>query len=262
MRMGMISDRRRRRRAARMRRRCMVAAGVLLLGALAMAPGLREKLRSLSWDAQVFSSGAQQAERMLPEREIYALQLAVFDSGERAASEARRLQAKGVRCIVWQREKMRIVSSVAPSRDALDLDTARGEESCVIRDTMEAVPLRLSCGAAEMAQVQTLLETPDSALTRLLTGEPGGRQSPGPCAVHPAGAEPCQLVRADGKDDGGGGREKRAQLRGGDDVHPVPGAAAGASKSERGAAVTHASGVSTASAQRTPPTAAEVMPPA
>lgn len=171
MRMGMISDRRRRRRAARMRRRCMVAAGVLLLGTLAMAPGLREKLRSLSWDAQVFSSGAQQAELMLPEREIYALQLAVFDSGERAASEARRLQAKGVRCIVWQREKMRIVSSVALSRDALDLDTAGGEESCVIRDTMEAVPLRLSCGAAEMAQVQTLLETPDSALTRLLTGE-------------------------------------------------------------------------------------------
>ena len=141
MRMGMISERRRRQRAARMRRRCMIAAGVLLLGALAMAPGLREKLRSLSWDVQAFSSGAQQAELTLPEREIFALQLAVFDSGERAASEARRLQAKGVRCIVWQREKMRIVSSVALSREALDLETAKGEEAYVIRDTMEAVPL-------------------------------------------------------------------------------------------------------------------------
>lgn len=171
MRMGMISDRRRRQRAARMRRRCMIAAGVLLLGTLAMASGLKEKLRNLSWDVQAFSSGAQQAELTLPEREIYALQLAVFDSGERAASEAKRLQAKGVRCIVWQREKMRIVSSVALSREALDMETAKGEEAYVIRDTMEAVPLRLSCGAAEMAQVQTLLETPDSVLIRLLTGE-------------------------------------------------------------------------------------------
>lgn len=171
MRMGIISDRRRRQRAARMRRRCMIAAGVLLLGTLAMASGLKEKLRNLSWDVQAFSSGAQQAELTLPEREIYALQLAVFDSGERAASEAKRLQAKGVRCIVWQREKMRIVSSVALSREALDMETAKGEEAYVIRDTMEAVPLRLSCGAAEMAQVQTLLETPDSVLIRLLTGE-------------------------------------------------------------------------------------------
>ena len=149
----------------------MIASGVLLLGALAMAPGLKEKLRNLSWDVQAFSSGAQQAELTLPEREIYALQLAVFDSGERAASEAKRLQAKGVRCIVWQREKMRIVSSVALSREALDMETAKGEEAYVIRDTMEAVPLRLSCGAAEMAQVQMLLETPDSVLIRLLTGE-------------------------------------------------------------------------------------------
>ena len=171
MRMGIISERRRRRRAARMRRRFLTAAGVLLLGALAMAPGLREKLRSLSWDVQAFSGGAQQAELTLPEREIYALQLAVFDSGERAASEARRLQAKGVRCIVWQREKMRIVSSVALSREALDLNTAKGEEAYVIRDTMEEVPLRLSCGAAEMAQVQTLLETPDSVLMRLLAND-------------------------------------------------------------------------------------------
>lgn len=171
MRMGIISERRRKQRAARMRRRFLTAAGVLLLGALAMAPGLREKLRSLSLDVQAFSGGAQQAELTLPEREIYALQLAVFDSGERAASEVRRLQAKGVRCIVWQREKMRIVSSVALSREGLDLNTARGEEAYVIRDTMEAVPLRLSCGIAEMAQVQTLLETPDSVLMRLLEGE-------------------------------------------------------------------------------------------
>ena len=170
MRMGMISDRRRRRRAARMRRRSLTAAGVLRLGALAMAPGLKEKLRSLSRDVQAFTGGAQQAELTLPEREVYALQLAVFDSGERAASEARRLQAKGVRCIVWQREKMRIVSCVALTREALDPDTARGEEAYVIRDTLEAVPLRLSCGAAELEDVQALLETPDSVLTRLLTG--------------------------------------------------------------------------------------------
>ena len=171
MRMGIISERRRKQRAARMRRRCMTAAGVLILGALAMAPGLREKLRSLSREVQAFSSGAQQAELTLPERELYALQLAVFDSGERAASEAKRLQEKGIRCIVWQRERMRIVSSVAFSREALDRDTAKGEEAYVIRERLEAVPLRLSCGAAELEKVQALLTTPDSVLVRLLEGD-------------------------------------------------------------------------------------------
>ena len=171
MRMGLISERRRKKRAARMRRRLMTAAGALLLGALAMSPGLKEKLSSLSWNVPTFSGGAQQTELTLPEREIFALQLAVFDSGERAASEARRLQDKGVRCIVWQRERMRIVSSVALSRDALDLDTAGGEEGYVIRTTLEEVPLRLSCGAAEMRDVQALMETPDSVLTRLLEGK-------------------------------------------------------------------------------------------
>lgn len=148
----------------------MTAAGVLLLGALAAAPGLKEKLRSLSMDVQAFGDSAQQAEMTLPEREIYALQLAVFDSGERAQSEAQRLQRKGVRCIVWQREKMRIVCGVALSRDALDAAAAKGEDAYVIRETLEAVPLRLSCGAAELADVQALLETPDDTLMRLLTG--------------------------------------------------------------------------------------------
>ena len=169
MRMGIISDRRRRQRAARVRRRLMIAAGVLLLGALAASPGVREKLRGMRWDVQTFS-GEAQAELTLPEREIYALQLAVFDSGERAASEAQRLSAKGVRCIVWQREKMRIVSSVALTRDALDRDTAKGEEAYVIRETLEEVPLRLSCSAAELEAVQALLETPDQMLVRLLEG--------------------------------------------------------------------------------------------
>lgn len=149
----------------------MTAAGVLLLGALAAAPGFKERLRSLSMDVQAFGEGARQAELTLPEREIYALQLAVFDSGERAQSEAQRLQRKGVRCIVWQREKMRIVCGVALSRDALDADAAKGEDAYVIRETLEAVPLRLSCEAAELADVQALLETPDGVLVRLLTGE-------------------------------------------------------------------------------------------
>ena len=171
MRMGMISDRRRRRRAARMRRRLMIAAGVLLLGALAMAPGLKEKLRSLSRDVQAFTGGAQQAELTLPEREVYALQLAVFDSGERAASEARRLQAKGVRCIVWQREKMRIVSSVALSREELDWSSAKGHEGYVIREMLSPLTLRLSCSADAIDDVRTLLQMPDIVLKRLLAGE-------------------------------------------------------------------------------------------
>lgn len=167
--MGIIADRRRRKRAARWRRRLILTLAVLTLGALAASPDFKETLSGLELPA--FSPDVQQAEMTLPEMEVYALQLAVFDSGERAADEANRLQAEGVRCIVWQREKMRIVSSVALSREALDWSSAKGHEGYVIRETLSPMTLRLSCGADALDDVRTLLQMPDGALKRLLTGE-------------------------------------------------------------------------------------------
>ena len=52
----------------------------------------------------------------LPEIPVYALQLAVFDSGERALAQARALQQEGIRCMVWQREKMRLIAALMEDR--------------------------------------------------------------------------------------------------------------------------------------------------
>lgn len=176
MRMGVITDRRRRQRAMRLRRRLMIAGGVLLLGALAMAPGMREKLSGAMQAVQTFGESAQ-LELTLPQREIYALQLAVFDSGERAASEAQRLQSEGVRCIVWQKEKMRIVVSAAFSRDALDREAAMGHDAYVIEESLEAVTLQLSGSARALEEAKALLEMPDDVLKRLLAQDGGTLES-------------------------------------------------------------------------------------
>lgn len=167
--MGIIADRRRRKRAACWRRRLILALVVLTLGALAASLDFKETLNGLEMPA--FSPSVQQTEMMLPEMEIYALQLAVFDSGERAADEANRLQAEGVRCIVWQREKMRIVSSVALSREELDWSSAKGHEGYVIREMLSPMTLRLSCSADAIDDVRALLQLPDIVLKRLLAGE-------------------------------------------------------------------------------------------
>ena len=167
--MGIIADRRRRKRAACWRRRLILALVVLTLGALAASLDFKETLNGLEMPA--FSPSVQQTEMMLPEMEIYALQLAVFDSGERAADEANRLQAEGVRCIVWQREKMRIVSSVALSREELDWSSAKGHEGYVIREMLSPMTLRLSCSADAIDDVRALLQMPDIVLKRLLAGE-------------------------------------------------------------------------------------------
>lgn len=172
--MGIVSDRRRRKKARRLARGAIVCAVVSLLGLAAASSGLMHALpdaldRGMQ-AVQTFGQSAESTEITLPRREVFALQLGVFDSGERAASEAQRLQAAGVRCVVWQREKMRIVSSVALSRDALDLSTAKGNEAYVIGDKLEEVAVRIGAGSGEIAAVQSLLLLPDSVLTGLLEG--------------------------------------------------------------------------------------------
>lgn len=170
MRMGIVAQRRRKRRAAQLQKSLLGAVGIAcVLALLACSPPILERIRGLAQDVQAFSHSAQ-LDMTLPEYDVYALQLAVFDNGERAANELRRLQARGVRGVIWQKERMRIVADAALSREALDVSAAKGEEAYVISDTLEAVSLRLNADAAGIEQVKTLLETPDRVLKTLALG--------------------------------------------------------------------------------------------
>lgn len=210
MRMGIVSERRKRERTRRIRRRLWIAAAAALLSVAAMSPGLRGRLTALAGRgvqaAQAFAAGrSEQAMLTLPQREVYALQLGVFDSGERASDEAQRLQALDVRCIVWQREKMRIVSAVALSRDALDLLSAKGQDAYVIRETLPEVSMRLSAGEGELDGVRAMLSLPDALLTDLLSPdgteltallEDTRRAAQAAIAAHPENALYTQLAQS------------------------------------------------------------------
>ncbi|MBQ7887604.1 MAG: hypothetical protein IJ313_12045 [Clostridia bacterium] len=144
-----------------------LAAAACALAVLVFAPSVRTKIAALTEGIQVFSQSAQQ-EMTLPQYDVYALQLAVFDSGERAANELKRLQSQGVRCVIWQRERMRIVADAALERDGLNSSAAKGNDAYVIRDTLEAVTLRLSADALGVEQAKRLLEAPDALLHAIL----------------------------------------------------------------------------------------------
>ena len=179
MRRGGIVTRRRvkRERGMRMRRRALTAGIVLLLCALAMTPELREKIIALAKSGEKAVqtlAGATKEERIemeLPEMTVFALQLGVYDSGERAASQQKLLAQQGVRCIVWQREKMRIVCGVAKSRDALDTQAAQGHEAYVITDTMPKVRLRIDCAVSERKETEAFILLPDALMEELMAGE-------------------------------------------------------------------------------------------
>lgn len=171
--MGIVSQRRKQQRMRQIRRRLTIVLVAVLLGAAAASDGLREKLAGMMRQseklAQAFAGGqSAEVELTLPETAVYALQLGVFDSGERAASETQRLERDGVRCMVFQREKMRIISSVALSRDALDFDGAKGHEAYVIGDTLPEVSVRVTAAANALEDVCALLSLPDRLLAELL----------------------------------------------------------------------------------------------
>lgn len=267
--MGIISERRRQQRAQRMRRRLMIAACVLMLCALAMTPQLRQKIAQFGAVALPVFDQSTEAEMTLPKREIYALQLGVFDSGERAAAEVQRLQQTGVRCIIWQREKMRIISSVALKREGLSTARAGGNEAYVIKDVLERITLRIRASAGDLAQVQQLLQTPDEVLMHLLTGEMDlvalvkETRARAQEALHAHPENPlytqlaqslvnwCALMETDtSSDDEQAARDYAAVTM------------CTLCRELRLALKNQASAASTASAQRTPSTAADVMPPA
>lgn len=162
--MGIITQRRRQRRAAQLRKSVIKLAGAaVIIAALALSPSIREGILGAARDIQAFSQ-SMQMEMILPQYDVYALQLAVFDSGERAESELKRLQGLGVRCVIWQRERMRIVADAAFARDALNVNAAKGNEAYVIRETLEAVTLRLSADTQSVAMAKELLQAPDALL--------------------------------------------------------------------------------------------------
>lgn len=169
----------RREQARRVRQRVIVLIAVLVLGALAMQPGLRARiaqagrqgLSSVQAFAQSMRADSGQAELLLPETEIWALQLGVFDSGESAAQEQQRLSSEGVPCVVWQRDKMRLICSVAFTREGLNVQATGGRESFVVKEVLPEVRLRLTASQGELEEARTLLCLPDDLLSRLLGDE-------------------------------------------------------------------------------------------
>ena len=170
--MGVISKRRRKQRLRRVGRCAALAAIVVLLGitaassnAFGWASGL------LDQGLAVFSAGkGVQAEVGLEEKRIAALQMGVFDSGERALSEAQRLERLGVRCMIWQDERFRLIADAADTRDTLSMDAAKGLEAYVIDETLDTVRLRVEAGMDEIDAVCRLLTLPDETLDRLIAG--------------------------------------------------------------------------------------------
>ena len=65
---------------------------------------------------------------------------------------------------------MRIVCSVAKSRDALDMQAAQGREAYVITDTMPKVSLRMSCAAGELEETAAFIRLADVLFDELIGG--------------------------------------------------------------------------------------------
>jgi len=150
----------------------MIAAGVLLLAGMAMAPQLRESFM----DAVYRAMGAVQAMALpiaaqtqitLPKKTVYALQLGAYDSGERAQNELIRLSGEGTLCVIWQREQMRLVCDAAGSKGKLASGAAQGNDAWVIREELPEVVLRVSADAPSMDAVRSLLTLPDALFERL-----------------------------------------------------------------------------------------------
>lgn len=166
-----VSRRRREERRRVIRRRAMIAAGLLLAG-MAMTPQLRGRLADAVHGAMeavetMAMPGAAQAQITLPKKTVYALQLGVYDNGEHAQDEQTRLTGEGIRCVIWQREQMRLVCDAALSKGRLDGDAAQGNDAWAIREELPEVVLRVSAGAESMDAVRSLLTLPDALFDML-----------------------------------------------------------------------------------------------
>lgn len=175
MRMGIVAERRKRRQR-KYACKYAVAAGILLLCAAAVSFAARRfGAENMQWIRPAWmkdGTKTKQTVLTLPEREIFALQLGVFDDSSRAAAEAQRLESLGVRCMIWQREKLRIISSVALEKERLDMSSAQDQQGYVISVKLDTLKLRLEAEEEAIEAVQKLLAMPDGILVSLLK-EPG-----------------------------------------------------------------------------------------
>ena len=175
MRMGIVTERRKKERRRKLGRRLMIAALAAVLCAAAASQDLRYAAVAAAGRiraAAVFSDtdvGAQ-SQLTLPEMKVYALQMGVFDSGERASDQAKVLEAAGVRCMIWQREKMRLIACASASREGLDSHSAKGYDAYVYQETLPSVTLRLSAGRKALEAAENLLMLPDSLFAALDEG--------------------------------------------------------------------------------------------
>ena len=152
-------------------RRLLAALMVAGLGVLAMAPGLRAHLSGMLKAAQVLKQEESQAEITLPAMTVYALQLGAYDNGEHAQAHQTRLQQSGIPCAIWQREQMRLVCDAAIARSSLDVKSAMGEEAWVVADALDEVTLRIRTESTHIAAAHTLLTLPDRLFEALGRGE-------------------------------------------------------------------------------------------
>lgn len=170
-----LTSRQRRQRAKIIRNRVITAAIVLMLAAAAMAPTLREQLM------QVIDRGVRAAQTFAVMREgetvvtlepiaLYALQLGVYDNGERAQSERERLSQMGIPCAIWQESEMRLIAAVSASRETMDISAAKGQESFIVAKTLEKVELKLSAEENSLSAATELMRLPDETLIRLMDG--------------------------------------------------------------------------------------------
>lgn len=265
-----ISRRQREARRRRRLRRFCIAAAVAMLCVAAMAPQLRTHI--IVWlrggvDTVAAAFASAQAEVTLPKRQVYAIQLGVYDSGERAQSEMQRLTEAGVPCVIWQREQMRIVCDASTARDGLQTAAAQGQEAYVVQETLGEVALRVSADGARMGETRALITLPDELLTALSEKKEAlpdliartRTQATAALTAHPEHAlytqlaqslvNWCQLI------------ERTREERGEEVARSYAGVTICTLCYELRQALLQ-SAASTASAQRTPSTAADVMPPA
>ena len=170
-----LTSRQKRQRAKIIRNRVITAAIVLMLAAAAMTPTLREQL------LQVIDRGVRAAQTFAVMREgetvvtlepiaLYALQLGVYDNGERAQSERERLSQMGIPCAIWQESEMRLIAAVSASRETMDMSAAKGQESFIVAKTLEKVELKLSAEENSLSAAAKLMRLPDETLIRLMDG--------------------------------------------------------------------------------------------
>ena len=161
--------RQRRERKKRLGRLKSVFLGLLFLLLLAAAVFKGHALEPV---LSVFSGQEEaQADVLLPKMTVYALQLGVYDSGESAEKARLALLDAGLPCIIWQREKMRLIGAASDSREKLENLEVKGRDTCIIREEFPEVSVRMTAGSDELETARHFLRLPDLTLEYLIKGE-------------------------------------------------------------------------------------------